>query len=159
MTLSDKVVIMDRGKIQQVGSPADIYSHPVNRFVAGFIGKANFLHAIVDTIDADRLVLHFLGKKIVAPRWNKEIKAGDEVLIVARPESIIPEHPNEAWWKGMVVNSVYFGSQMLYEVESPDHTVLQIEVADPQYHPIFTQGHKVGLAFKDRSLNVLPMEK
>ncbi len=159
MTLSDKVVIMDRGLIQQVGSPAEIYSHPVNRFVAGFIGKANFLQAVVDSVEAEQLVLQFLGKKIVAPRWNKEIKTGDEVLIVARPESILPEHPNEELVEGVVVNSVYFGSQMLYEVELPDHTVLQIEVADPQYHPIFTQGRKVGLAFKDRSLHVLPMEK
>ncbi|MDD3424079.1 ABC transporter ATP-binding protein [Sphaerochaeta sp.] len=159
MTLSDKVVIMDRGLIQQVGSPAEIYSHPVNRFVAGFIGKANFLQAVVDSVESEQLVLQFLGKKIVAPRWNKEIKTGDEVLIVARPESILPEHPNEELVEGVVVNSVYFGSQMLYEVELPDHTVLQIEVADPQYHPIFTQGQKVGLAFKDRSLHVLPMEK
>ena len=158
MTLSDKVVIMDRGLIQQVGSPAEIYSHPVNRFVAGFIGKANFLQAVVDSVESEQLVLQFLGKKIVAPRWNKEIKTGDEVLIVARPESILPEHPNEELVEGVVVNSVYFGSQMLYEVELPDHTVLQIEVADPQYHPIFTQGRKVGLAFKDRSLHVLPME-
>lgn len=159
MTLSDKVVIMDRGLIQQVGSPAEIYSHPVNRFVAGFIGKANFLQAVVDSVESEQLVLQFLGKKIVAPRWNKEIKTGDDVLIVARPESILPEHPNEELVEGVVVNSVYFGSQMLYEVELPDHTVLQIEVADPQYHPIFTQGRKVGLAFKDRSLHVLPMEK
>lgn len=159
MTLSDKVVIMDRGLIQQVGSPAEIYSHPVNRFVAGFIGKANFLQAVVDSVEAEQLVLQFLGKKIVAPRWNKEIKTGDEVLIVARPESILPEHPNEELVEGVVVNSVYFGSQMLYEVELPDHTVLQIEVADPQYHPIFTQGRKVGLAFKDRSLHVLPVER
>ncbi len=158
MTLSDKVVIMDRGLIQQLGSPAEIYSHPVNRFVAGFIGKASFLRAVVETVDAQQLLLRFLGKKIVAPRWNKEIKAGEEVLIVARPESILPEHPSEALVEGVVVNSVYFGSQMLYEVELPDRTVLQIEVADPQYHPIFSQGHKVGLAFKDRSLHVLPME-
>ena len=61
--------------------------------------------------------------------------------------------------EGTVINSVYFGSQMLYEVELPNEKVLQIEVADPQYHPIFERGHKVGLVFKDRSLHVLPMEK
>ncbi len=43
-----------------------------------------------------------------------------------------------------MVASVYFGSQMLYEVELPDRTVLQIEVADPQYHPIFSQVIKWG---------------
>ena len=51
---------MDRGKIQQIGSPVEIYSHPVNRFVAGFMGKANFLEATVKALgDRDRArVLH-----------------------------------------------------------------------------------------------------
>lgn len=99
-----------------------------------------------------------LTKRIIAPRWNKSIKVDDSVLIVARPESIICEHPDDILVSGTVINSVYFGSQMLYEVELNDKKVLQIEVADPQYHPLFTSGHKVGLSFKDRSLHVLPME-
>ena len=45
MTLSDRVVIMRDGKIQQIGTPSQIYAHPANRFVADFIGKANFLKA------------------------------------------------------------------------------------------------------------------
>ncbi len=158
MTLSDKVVIMDRGLIQQVGSPSEIYSHPANRFVAGFIGKANFLTAVVKEVQEKELVLDFLGKQIIAPRWNTEIREAKEVLIVARPEAIVPELPDPRLVEGTVVNSVYFGSQMLYEVELENHQVLQIEVADPQYHPIFDRGHKVGLSFKDRSLHVLPME-
>ncbi|MBG0767456.1 MAG: ABC transporter ATP-binding protein [Spirochaetaceae bacterium] len=158
MTLSDQVVIMNKGLIQQIGSPAEIYSHPVNCFVAGFIGKANFLEAEVDSLEEATITLKFLRKKIIAPRWNKKIKVGDTVLIVARPESITPEHPNENLVEGSITNSVYFGSQMLYEVELLNGKVLQIEVADPQYHPIFQRGHKVGLVFKDRSLHVLPME-
>jgi iron(III) transport system ATP-binding protein len=158
MTLSDQVVIMNRGLIQQMGSPAEIYSHPANRFVAGFIGKANFLEAKVESFDDSTFYLSFMGKRIIAPRWNKSIKVDDSVLIVARPESIICEHPDDILVSGTVINSVYFGSQMLYEVELNDKKVLQIEVADPQYHPLFTSGHKVGLSFKDRSLHVLPME-
>ncbi|MGH0053815.1 MAG: TOBE domain-containing protein, partial [Sphaerochaetaceae bacterium] len=110
-------------------------------------------------LDSTTFTLDFLGKKIVAPRWNKQITIGSTVLIVARPESITPEHPDDTLVEGTVTNSVYFGSQMLYEVALPDGKVLQIEVADPQYHPIFERGHKVGLAFKDRSLHVLPMEE
>ncbi len=120
--------------------------------------KANFLEAEVDSLEEATITLKFLGKKIIAPRWNKKIKVGDTVLIVARPESITPEHPNENLVEGSITNSVYFGSQMLYEVELLNGKVLQIEVADPQYHPIFQRGHKVGLVFKDRSLHVLPME-
>lgn len=158
MTLSDQVVIMNKGRIQQIGSPAEIYSHPVNRFVAGFIGKANFLPSVVTDLTDDQIVVEYQGKKIHAGRWNKEIKIGQKVLVVARPESIIPELPASDLVEGTVSNSVYFGSQMLYEVQLPDGTLLQIEVADPQYHIQFEQGHKVGLSFKDRSLHVLVSE-
>ena len=158
MTLSDKVVIMNKGIIQQVGSPSEIYSHPINRFVAGFIGKANFLEAEVTAIKDDQFILSYLGKTIEAPLWNKKIKIGDHVHIVVRPESIIPEDPSPDLIDATVVSSVYFGSQMLYEVEMSDGTVIQIEVADPQYHKIFDKGHKVGLVFKSRSLHVLPKE-
>ncbi|WP_320130655.1 ABC transporter ATP-binding protein [uncultured Sphaerochaeta sp.] len=159
MTLSDQVVIMTKGKIQQIGTPAEIYSHPANQFVAGFIGKANFLPAVVSSLTEDQIILEYLGKKIAAPRWNKSIKEKDQVLVVARPESIIPELPSPDLVEGIVANSIYFGSQMLYEVQLSDGRTLQIEVADPQYQRQFEKGHKVGLSFKDRSLHVLPLEE
>jgi iron(III) transport system ATP-binding protein len=158
MTLSDKVVIMDRGKIQQIGSPVEIYSHPANRFVAGFMGKANFLEATVKELGESEVVLEYCGKTITAPRWDKSIKTGDEATIVVRPESVFLDPPREDLIEGTVVNSVYFGSQMLYEVEMPDGKLLQAEIADPQDHLLFDKGHSVGLSFKSRSLHVLAKE-
>ncbi len=158
MTLSDRVVIMDRGKIQQVGSPVEIYSHPVNRFVAGFMGRASFLEATVKGLLETEIVLEYCNKTIQAPRWDKGIKEGDEVTVVVRPESVFLEESQEDLIEGTVVNSVYFGSQMLYEIEMPDGKVLQAEIADPQDHPQFAKGHTVGLSFKSRSLHVLAKE-
>lgn len=159
MTLSDQVVIMNKGIIEQIGSPSEIYSHPVNRFVAGFIGKANFLESVVEKITDEQIFVSYQGKSIAAPRWDKTIKVKDKVVVVARPESITPELPTKDLVEGLVADSVYFGSQMLYEVELPDGKMLQIEVADPQYHIQFERGHKVGLSFKDRSLHILPLEE
>ena len=159
MTLSDQVVIMNKGKIEQIGSPAEIYSHPANRFVAGFIGKANFLESVVEKVTDEQVIVSYQGKSIAAPRWDKKIKVKDKVVVVARPESIIPELPSDDLVEGLVADSVYFGSQMLYEVVLPDGKMLQIEVADPQYHEQFERGHKVGLSFKDRSLHLLPSEE
>ena len=159
MTLSDQVVIMNKGRIEQIGSPSDIYSHPANRLVAGFIGKANFLESVVEEDTDEQVIVSYQGKRIAAPRWDKKIKVKDKVVVVARPESIIPELPSDELVEGLVADSVYFGSQMLYEVELPDGKMLQIEVADPQYHVQFERGHKVGLSFKDRSLHLLPSEE
>ncbi|MDX9916182.1 MAG: ABC transporter ATP-binding protein [Sphaerochaeta sp.] len=158
MTLSDQVVIMDKGRIQQIGSPVEIYSHPTNRFVAGFMGKANFLEASVLKLSGDTLELQYCSKVVVAPRWDKTIGKGDEVTIVVRPESVFLEQPRDDLIEGTVVNSVYFGSQMLYEIEMPDGTLLQAEIADPQDHPEFAKGQSVGLSFKSRSLHVLAKE-
>jgi ABC-type Fe3+/spermidine/putrescine transport system ATPase subunit len=155
MTLSDQVIIMKDGLIQQIGSPAEIYSHPCNRFVAGFIGKANFLDATIKEIKNEQLILDFMGKEILAPHWNKSLKAGDSVVVVARPESILINEPSDDCVEGTVINSVYFGSQMLYEVKVSDDLIFRIEVADPQQHIQFAAGIKVGLSFKDRSLHVL----
>ena len=160
MTLSDKVVIMDRGTIQQIGTPSEIYSHPKNRFVADFIGKANLLEAKVVDMTNDAFTVEFCGKRITAPRWNKEIKVGDEVTVVVRPEAVIIQPKvNDDLLDGVITNAVYFGSQMLYEIQIPNKQILQIEVADPQYQPQFPQGSKVSIAFKNRSLHVLPWEQ
>lgn len=158
MTLSDKVIVMKDGMIQQIGSPSEIYSHPCNRFVAGFIGKANFLDATIKDIKNEQLILDFMGKEIIAPQWDKSFKTGDAVVIVARPESIIINEPSKKHIEGNVINSVYFGSQMLYEVKISDEQVLRIEVADPQQQIQFSAGIKVGLSFKDRSLHILSKE-
>ncbi len=155
MTLSDQVIIMKDGLIQQIGAPVEIYSHPCNRFVAGFIGKANFLDATIKDINNEQLILDFMGKEIIAPHWNKSLKQGDSVVIVARPESVIIDEPSEDCIEGTVINSVYFGSQMLYEVKITDDLIFRIEVADPQQHIQYSAGIKVGLTFKDRSLHIL----
>lgn len=159
MTLSDQVVIMEDGLIQQMGTPVEIYSRPANKFVAGFIGKANFVEASITDIKDEQFIITYCDKQIIAPQWNKDLKKGDEVVIVVRPEAVTLEEPNDDLVEGVITNSVYFGSQMLYEVQLPDGKVLQTEIADPQYHTIYEQGHKVGVVFKSRSLHVLPKEK
>jgi iron(III) transport system ATP-binding protein len=157
MTLSDKVVIMDRGLIQQVGSPAEIYSPPVNRFVAGSSARRTFCRRL--WIRWNQTVgSAVFGQEDRCTTLEQGIKTGMRCSSLPGRSRFFLNTPMRNCGRS-VVNSVYFGSQMLYELELPDHTVLLIEVADPQYHPIFTQGHKVGLAFKDRSLHVLPMEK
>lgn len=155
MTLSDRVVIMESGVIQQVDSPQEIYAHPANKFVAGFIGKANFLDSEIKGIEGDQLILDIHGKTIRAPHWDKSLKTGEKVLTVVRPEAVDLEDPNDELLEGTILNSVYFGSQMLYEILTSRDQVLVIEVPDPQHHRIFTEGTKVGLRFKEKSLHVL----
>ena len=113
MTISDRIVIMNKGLIQQVASPSEIYSHPINRFVAGFIGKVNFLDGIVEDIKDDKFVIKTHNRIITAPYWNKKINKDDRVLFVIRPESIIVKDAEKGDKKSLeatILDAVYFGS-------------------------------------------------
>ena len=84
LVMSDRVVVMERGRIAQVGAPADIYDHPANRFVAAFIGESNFLDATPAGTDG-ALTLFRHGESVLraAPRTS-----GDRPSIMVRPEKI-----------------------------------------------------------------------
>ena len=158
MTLSDRVVIMHQGKIQQVGPPREIYAHPVNRFVAGFIGQVNFLESrTIRMVSEKKAELDILGKKIQVPAV-RDFSAGERVLLIARPESIELEAKKPDTLVGTVRQSVYLGSQMIYEVEVAEH-VLTVEIANPQDHIIFSGDEEVTVTFKEKSLHILPYEE
>lgn len=158
MTLSDRVVIMHEGKIQQIGPPKEIYAHPVNRFVAGFIGQVNFLESrIIRMGSGKKAELDILGKKVQAPAVHT-FSGGERALLVVRPESIELEAKKPDTLVGTVRQSVYLGSQMIYEVEVAGH-VLTAEIANPQDHIAFSAGEEVTVTFKEKSLHILPYEE
>ncbi len=91
MTLADKIVVLDAGIVQQIGTPLELYHRPANLFVAGFIGspKMNLLKARVDGVDATSVKLSSsdIGT-IVLPRANAAVSSGDEVTIGLRPHHL-----------------------------------------------------------------------
>lgn len=87
MTLADKIVVLRDGRIEQVGSPLDLYDDPDNQFVAGFIGspKMNFLPGVVD---GDRLILsNFDNQSVTLPSLGKKLSDGTKITLGVRPES------------------------------------------------------------------------
>jgi putative spermidine/putrescine transport system ATP-binding protein len=84
MTLADTIVVMADGAIQQIGSPTQIYRHPANRFVAGFIGRSNLLEAQVE--DAQHVRLG--GALIQTASIPQHSRRGDRVTLAIRPENI-----------------------------------------------------------------------
>jgi multiple sugar transport system ATP-binding protein len=86
MTLANKIVVLQSGVIEQIGSPLDLYNHPVNRFVAGFIGspKMNFLGGA--TVSADRFAAQVAGNRLELPRPARP--GGESITLGARPEHI-----------------------------------------------------------------------
>ena len=90
MTMADKIVVLNGGKIEQVGAPLDLYNKPKNKFVAGFIGspKMNFLEAKIVGSDDGSAVIDLAGQTVRLPRRLGGIQPGEAVTLGARPEHL-----------------------------------------------------------------------
>ena len=90
MAISDRLVVLRDGLIEQVGSPIEIYERPANEFIAGFVGYVNFMEGRIASIDETTrdTVIHTEYGKIEITLEQDNIVHGDEVLMVIRPESV-----------------------------------------------------------------------
>ena len=97
MSLADRIVIMRAGKVEQVGTPDQIYQRPRNTFVAGFVGAPgmNFLPVTV-AVETGGPVIAGPGFTLVAQRWAARIRAGQQLILGIRPEAIVLRGPVQA---------------------------------------------------------------
>jgi iron(III) transport system ATP-binding protein len=148
--LSDKVVIMKDGVIQQVGSPREIYQKPANGFVAGFIGKTNIIEGRVSAKTEDGFQVDIAGVAHSITS-DKEYAITDEVKIVLRPESIMV---GEEAFSGTVTKSIFMGENHEYEV-SWQGQVLQISESNPFGKKIYDVGDTMSMDFDESALHIL----
>lgn len=159
MSLSDRIVILKDGRIQQIGAPRDIYSHPNSCFVADFIGKANFMKVFVEKVISDKeVVIDFLGKKFVIPEVNTTFKEGEKAILVLRPESIGLEKKKSDTISGTIQEIVYLGSQVTYLVDVAGQTIA-VDVSNPQEYESFQKDEEVSIKLPRKSLHLLPWEE
>ncbi len=136
--LSDRVAVMSRGALQQHGAPEELYGDPANAFVAGFIGRANFFPATVESADGGRLVCRLAGGAAWEARPSGAGAApGAAVRLMARPEGlrILPEGaPRDgSAVEGRVLDRRFAGAVSFYRVEAGGAEVLvQGGAADAQ---------------------------
>jgi spermidine/putrescine transport system ATP-binding protein len=114
MTMSDRIAVMSRGKVQQMGTPVEIYERPANRFVADFIGESNFLEGRIKSLSAGEACVYIpeLDNELYGLPVSQGLVNGEEVTVSIRPEKIhITDKPlNEDTLTGEVVNTVYIGT-------------------------------------------------
>ena len=103
LSMSDKVVVIADGCIQQIGTPTDIYNEPVNAFVADFIGESN----IVDGVMLEDYKARFSGQTFEC--LDKGFEKGEKVDIVVRPEDVDVVKPEKGMLKGIVTSVTFKG--------------------------------------------------
>jgi len=87
MVISDRIAVLESGRIVQLGKPAEVYSRPANRFVAGFMGTTSFIHGRVKEIRG-KLAVVAVNKGIMITGRNNSLETGQEVDVAVRPENI-----------------------------------------------------------------------
>ncbi|MBN9433328.1 MAG: sn-glycerol-3-phosphate ABC transporter ATP-binding protein UgpC [Bosea sp.] len=145
MTLADKIVVLDGGVIQQVGSPMELYERPANLFVAQFIGspKMNVLPASAD------------GRAIIVPGGKVRLAAPPPAMIAhlgARPENIVVTPPGQGDIDGRVDVVERLGSDTFAYVAVPDAGVLTVRIVGNDVGIAIDQ--PVGLAFDTQRLHL-----
>jgi spermidine/putrescine transport system ATP-binding protein len=113
LTMSDRIVVMRAGRIEQIGTPRDIYRHPKNRFVAEFIGETNLLPVTIDQIvGAEALARTAAGVELRLPAAGR--KAGEQVTAILRPADFTL---GTSGIPGTVSRAVYLGSDLYVFVQ------------------------------------------
>ena len=149
LTLSDTIVVMSEGKIQQIGTPIDIYNEPVNSFVADFIGESNILNG---TMIRDKEV-EFIGHKLECV--DKGFGENTAVDVVIRPEDIyIVGNVENADFTGVVKSCIFKGVHYEMFVETDKGFELMI-----QDYNAFEEGTKVGMFIKPSDIHVMRKER
>ena len=159
MSLSDRIVILKDGVIQQIGTPLEVYARPDNQFVADFIGKANFLNTIVEDVTPDGdVTINLLEQKLMIPKVKKPFKKNDKAILVLRPESIVLHKKKPGTITGIIREIVFLGNQMTYIIEIAKQLVT-VEMSNPQECETFENGEEVSIILPVRSLHLLPSEE
>ena len=154
MALSDRIVVMNKGKIEQVGPPWEVYRQPANEFVANFIGRANFVDGEVAGVEGDRLVVKALGGLLDIPQPADERHVGEPVRLVVRPEAIKIDEP-EGGFPAVVKRSSYLGELIEYDLEIGGQVLIATE-SDVVRAEVYPQGKKITIGFHKNAVYCLP---
>jgi putrescine transport system ATP-binding protein len=133
MTLSTRIAVMNYGKLEQVGTPGEVYEYPVNRFVADFVGNVNLFEATVTSIEGDLVTLNCdtVGSLRARKAATHNPAPGEQQWVAVRPEKILiskqrPEGEDRTALRGIVHDLGYFGNLSIYQVQLPGGRILQV---------------------------------
>lgn len=158
LSLSTRVVVMSKGKVQQIGSPQDIFLNPVNHFVANFVGYSNFFEGKLVKEQDGRFLFESQNGETLAVKKTDKFKVGDEVNLTIKPENLRLVSVKEKgmnFMKGKVLVSDYVGSTTGYDIETETGYLFKVNVLGLEPYPI---GKEVGLYFNPDEILIIDKE-
>lgn len=153
MSISDRVVVMEAGRITQVDTPLAVYEHPSNAFISTFVGKANLLHAAVVSGANGELRASVGAVELALPPGTP---AGSKVVLALRPEKMTCNADGNGRCEGRVTERFFLGNQWMYTVDTPLGAMLVSAVNDGDAPR--EVGQTVGVDWQDRYVRVIGTE-
>lgn len=152
MTMADTIAVMNKGKIEQMGTPEDLYDSPKTAFVANFLGQSNLIPGEVSGNDGNNLIVDLFGTKVAVPKARSSAH-GSSVLVGIRPEKfrISPEGKNvsgNVLTGGKVSDVSYIGVSTQYQVEMPWGKELMVFEQNDDNEEMLSKGQPVTLSWE-----------
>jgi len=156
MSISDRVIVMKRGRIVEADTPMELYTRPRNIFTANFVGEANFLRGAVTQTPNEGALVEVGGGLQLTTR-SRDHKIGDRVVVAFRPEfASIDDSRTFNTLHGSVVEVVFLGSIGLVRVKLVNGDSVVVKVALSVEAPEFRVGDNVTISVSPRSILVYP---
>jgi spermidine/putrescine transport system ATP-binding protein len=164
LTMSDRIAVMDGGRVLQVADPQSLYERPASRFVADFIGVSNFLPGAVRDLSGDEAGIDLGGGAVIRAVRHGELELGQNVTAAVRPERMhlahlgAPGGPADNVVEGTVRDVVFTGSDTQYFIVVHAGTVVVVRVPNDQPgpdRPPTAPGRTVQVVWDRRSTAVL----
>ena len=153
LSLSDRVVVLDRGRVQQIGTPAELYRHPSSRFVADFLGSANLFDGVLQRRENEFVVMLENGASL--PAGGAAGGEGLPISVMIRPERIrLRPRDLSAGVDATVLECIYHGSAVRYVVGLAAGFEMMALTQDPA--PVFAPGTEVKLEWSAEDLWIIP---
>lgn len=153
MSLSDRIVVMNAGRIEQMGKPEEIYRYPTTRFVADFIGRANFLETLVESVKDRVATVRLLGKPFRVTLHNVDFKAGEKAIAMMRPEAIRLVR-DISLRQAKIEQAMYLGTEVEYMIGF-DGQSWSVSDPDPRSGRAFMEGEMVGVDVVEDAVHLL----
>jgi putative spermidine/putrescine transport system ATP-binding protein len=124
LTMSDRIAVFNRGRIEQIGTPRQVYDQPETRFVAEFIGETNLIDGVVDQVDASAARIRLKTGDMVGVTGATGLETGKNVFVSVRPERIVlqdaPSGGDSNAFAATVSDCVYQGDHLRVQLEGAD---------------------------------------
>ncbi len=162
MTLGDHVAVLDKGRLQQVATPRDLYDQPINAFVAGFIGNPpmNLLPAKIISIDDRSLGLEIAAQQLTLPGLGDRVATGDQIQLGIRPEHVrlTTSKDDAGGLRLQVLRTEVLGHEMLVYVAVPGAAPPVTLIGRVEGMPDLARDQKVSAIFDEAHVHLFSAE-